>query len=319
MTRRHVLAGSATAGAGIVWSGMTVGAVRGASSHLTAPVSRTSPSFRISLNTGTLRGHKLPITEVIEVAAKTGYDGIEPWVDELDRHAESGGSLKDLNRRITDRGLVVTGTIAFFEWMVDDAARRTQGLDQAKRRMAQVAEIGGTFLAAPPAGDVKNVDLLKAAERYRELLDIGATFGVVPVLEIWGWAANLYRLGQAVMVAVESGHPSACILPDVYHLYKGGSGFSGIARLNANLLGGFHLNDYPADPPREKATDKDRVYPGEGVAPLKRLIQDLRVIGYGGPLSVELFNPEHARQDPFLVAKTAMEKTNRVIRAALER
>ena len=314
LTRRDVLAHCAAAGAvafGAGVGGKAAQAARG------PDAARSGGPFPLCLNTSTLRGHKLPVTEVIDIAAEAGYDGIELWVDEIGRHVAAGGTLKDLAKRLVDRGLVVTGAIAFFHWMVDDDAKRTAACEQAKRYMAQLAEIHATHIAAPPCGNVKDVDLLHAADRYRELLKIGEAFRVVPAVEIWGPAKNLHRLGQAAMVAIEANHPNACILPDVYHLYKGGSGLAGIGRLNANLLAGFHLNDYPADPPREKIADRHRLYPGDGIAPLGGLIRDLHTIGYRGPLSVELFNPDHARQDPALVAKTAMDKTRAVVRAAL--
>ncbi len=309
VTRRHMLKQGAAAGTAIVASAL------GPDGAEAAPAA--SEPFPIGLNTSTLRAQKLPIVEVVDIAAKAGYQAIEVWVDELERHVKSGGTLKDLNKRIRDHGLAVTGAIAFYEWMVDDDARRATGFAKAKRYMAQLGEIGTTHLAAPPCGDVKNVDLLRAAERYRELIEMGQAFNVVPAIEIWGPAKNLHRLGQAVLVALEAHHPSACILPDVYHLYKGGSGLSDIGKLNPNLLAGFHLNDYPADPPREKIADRHRVYPGDGIAPLARLIRDLRSIGYHGPLSIELFNPTYARQDPLVVATTALAKTRAVIRAAL--
>ncbi len=313
VTRREILTTSVAAGTMAAASALRPDAVRAASPARTTDA---AGSFRICLNTSTLRAHKLPITKTVDITAAAGYDGIELWVDEIDRHLKSGGTLKDLDKRIKDHGLVVVGAIAFFEWMVDDEARRTRGLAKVKQYMEQLAQIGATHIAAPPCGDVKNVDLLRAADRYRELLEVGAACEVTPAVEVWGPAKNLYRLGQAVLVALEARHPNACILPDVYHLYKGGSGLSGIGWLNANLLAGFHLNDYPADPPRETIRDKHRVYPGDGIAPLKALLRDLRAIGYRGPLSVELFNPAHARQDPALVAKTALAKTRAVVRAA---
>lgn len=274
--------------------------------------------FRISLNTSTLRGHKLPFTEVIDIAVKAGYAGIEPWPDELDRHLESGGTLKDAAKRLKDGGLAVTGAIAFFEWMVDDDAKRAKAMEEAKRRMDQFAQIGAAHIAAPPAGDVEKVDLLRAAERYRALLDASEASGVVPSVEVWGFAKNCYRLGQCVLVAMEAHHPKACVLPDVYHLYKGGSGFEGIRHLSGSLLAGFHLNDYPADPPRETITDASRVYPGDGTAPLKQLFLDLKAIGYSGALSIELFNPNYYKQDPLVVARTAIEKARRVMASALK-
>ncbi len=275
------------------------------------------PSWTISLNTSTLRGHKLPLTETIDIAAKAGYTGIEPWPDEIDRHLESGGTLKDLRHRLDDHGLGVTGAIAFFEWMVDDDATRAKALDEAKHRMAQLDEIGGTHVAAPPRGEVEHVDLLAAAERYHDLLEASESFNVIPAVEIWGFAKNCYRLGQAVLIALEARHPRACILPDVYHLYKGGSGLTGVRGLSGQLIGGFHFNDYPANPPRERIEDKDRVYPGDGIAPLPQLFRDLHAIGYPGPLSIELFNPTYWEQEPFLVAQTALDKTQAVIRDAM--
>jgi sugar phosphate isomerase/epimerase len=274
--------------------------------------------FPVSLNTSTLRGHKLPLVEVIEIAAKAGYDGIEPWPNELDDYVAGGGSLADLRQRLKDRNLAVTGAIAFFRWMVDDDAARAEALEEAKRRIEQLHAIGATHVAAPPSGDVKNVDLLRAAERYRKLLDLAEGSGVVPAVEIWGPAPNLHRLGQAVLVALEAQHPRACILPDVFHVYRGGSSFEEFRLLSGGIIGGFHMNDYPASPPRAELKDAHRVYPGDGVGPVAQLFRDLRAIGYSGAVSVELFNPEYYKQDPALVAKTALEKTRAVMRAALE-
>lgn len=319
LSRRGVLAGGVGLLGGLVGGGFSrrLLAAEPESGAATAAGARPFAGFPISLNTSTLRGHKLPLTEVIDIAAKAGYAGIEPWMDELDRHVQSGGSLADVDKRLKDHGLKVTGGIAFYEWMVDDEKKRAAGLEEARRRFEQYGRIGATHLAAPPSGDVKNVDLLKAAERYAALLKLAEGTGVVPAVEVWGFAANGYRLGQCVYIAMESGRPDACVLPDVYHLFKGGSGLSGVRRIHGSLLGGFHLNDYPAGLERDKAKDADRIYPGDGVAPIGQLFRDLRDIGYRGAVSIELFNPEYYKQEPLLVARTAREKTQRVMDAAL--
>ncbi len=185
--------------------------------------------------------------------------------------------------------------------------------------MEMVRQIGGTRIAAPASGatDVEGIDLRRLAERYRAVLDLGDEMGVVPEVEVWGFSKTLTRLGDAVFVAVESGHPSACILPDVYHLYKGGSNLSGIRLLSGRAIPVFHINDYPAQPPRETITDADRVYPGDGVAPLGDLMRDLREIGFNGMLSLELFNREYWKQDPETVARTGLQKMKAVVREAL--
>jgi len=279
---------------------------------------RKGEPFGYSLNTSTIRGQKLPLVEEVEIAARVGYDAIEPWTSELDAHVKAGGSLKDLGKRIADRGLAVESAIGFFEWIVDDDGRRAKALEEAKRTMDLVHQIGGKRLAAPPVGatDRSDLDLMKAAERYRALLEVGEAMGMVPQVEVWGFSKTLNRLGAAGLVAVESRHPQACVLADVYHLYKGGSDFAGLKLLSGAALQVFHVNDYP-DVPRHAINDAHRVYPGDGVAPLGVVFRALRDAGFEGVLSLELFNPEYWKQDPFQVAKTGLEKMRAAVRKGL--
>jgi sugar phosphate isomerase/epimerase len=270
------------------------------------------------LNTSTLQGQKLDLVEVVEIASKAGYQAIEPWVSELDRYVKGGGNLKEMGRRIQDRGLTVASAIAFPEWIVDDESQRKKGLEEARRCMDLIQQIGGKRLAAPPAGATKQADLhlLQAADRYRALLELGDQMGVVPQVEIWGSSQCLSRLGEALLIAMESGHPKACVLADVYHLYKGGSNLTGLKLLAGTAMHVLHFNDYPADPPRNSITDAQRVYPGDGIAPLQTIVRDLRQIGFRGMLSLELFNRDYWKQDPLTVARTGLAKMKAVVENA---
>lgn len=274
--------------------------------------------FRYCLNTSTLRGHGLALPDLIDIAAAAGYEAIEPWVDEIEKYAAGGGDLRDLAERIRDLGLTVEGGIGFFEWAVDDSGRRAKGMDDARHAMSLLARIGGKRVAAPPFGahesGAPRLDLLAVADRYRDLLEIGDQTGVSPIVEFWGFSANLSRLSEAALIVVDSGHPEASILADVYHLYKGGSPQAGLRLLGPDTLRVFHVNDYP-DIPAEAIVDADRVYPGDGVAPLTPVLRDLHEIGFTGVLSLELFNADYYRQDPLTVARTGLEK----LRAAVQR
>ena len=285
--------------------------------------------FGFCLNTSTVRinddswGKSRPITELIDIAAKAGYDAIEPWILELDAHVKAGGSLKDLRKRIEQAGLKVPDAIGFSEWIVEDPDRRKKGLEQAKRDMDMLQQIGGKRLAAPPVGATggtsrrddpkftQPVELLAAADRYRDLLALGKSMGITPVVEIWGFSKTLKRLGEVMLVATECGNPEGCVLPDVYHLYKGGSDFAGLHLLGPSAIGIFHVNDYPKID-REKIVDADRVYPGDGIAPLKEVFATLRAMNYRGFVSLELFNRDYWKQDPVQVAKTGLEKMKAV-------
>ena len=82
-------------------------------------------------------------------------------------------------------------------------------------------------------------------------------------------------------------------------------------------IGILHVNDYPKID-RGKITDADRVYPGDGVAPLAEIFKTLHAIGYDGFLSIELFNADYWKQDGLLVAKTALDKLKAVVVASLK-
>ena len=274
--------------------------------------------FGYCLNTSTIREKKLGIVAELEIASRVGYHAVEPWMRQLTEYVQAGGSLKDLGKRIRDLGLTIESAIGFAPWIVDDDAARAKGLEEAKRDMAVLAEIGGKRLAAPPVGAQKitGMNLFVVAERYRKLLELGDEMGVVPEVEVWGHSQTLGRLGEAVFVAVESGHPKACLLPDVYHIFKGGSDFAGLKLLSGAAIHVFHVNDYPAQPARTEQTDAHRVYPGDGVAPLSQIFRDLHASGFGGYLSLELFNRDYWQQDPEVVAKTGLEKTRAAVRKA---
>jgi sugar phosphate isomerase/epimerase len=280
----------------------------------------SASAFRFCLNTATIQGQKLPIIKEVEIAAEAGYQGFEPWIGELEQYVREGGRLKDLGKRIRDHGLTVESAIGFAEWIVDDDARRKKGLEDARRAMDLVQQIGGRRIAAPPAGATEQagLDLARAAERYRALLQVGESMDVTPMVELWGFSKCLSRLGETALVAIDSGHPRACVLADVYHVYKGGSSFETIKLLSREALQVFHMNDYPARPSRKEISDAHRVYPGDGVAPLKPLLRDLRRLGFQGVLSLELFNRDYWKQDARTVARTGLEKMKAVAAAAQE-
>ena len=315
MARRQVLK---QASAALAAGAMSAGAAAASQDKPPAPRGDGEP-FGYCLNTGTIRGHKLGIVKEVEVTARAGYKAIEPWVGSLGDYQKRGGSLKDLRKRIADLGLSVPSAIGFAAWIVDDDARRARGMEDLARDMDLVKQIGGVGIAAPPAGAGRQgiKDLFAIAERYRKILELGDRTGVRPLLETWGPSSTLSRIGQALFVAAESGHANASVLFDVYHIYKGGSSFTGLKFVGPEAIHVFHVNDYPAQPPRAEIGDAHRVYPGDGVAPLKQIFRTLRDTGFHGWVSLELFNRDYYKQPALDVATTGLAKTRAAVRKAL--
>ncbi len=266
---------------------------------------------RFCFNTASLRGPKLPIEELAKLVAKAGYDGIEVWIDELDRYQNQGGDLKDLGKLMADLGLRVEGAIAFANWLVEDPQQANAEFDKAKRDMEKVALIGGRAIAAPPVGQNERPiqDWAFASQRFQRLVEVGKQVGVQPQLELWGFSQAIGNLSQLLQLASAVDSRDFGILLDVYHLYKGDSSFNALRLVNGRQMPLFHINDYPAEPGRSEIADRDRVFPGDGVAPLAQIFHDLSESGFQGALSLELFNPDYWQRDPTWVLETGLAKS----------
>jgi sugar phosphate isomerase/epimerase len=285
---------------------LTLGGLAGASALLGRRADAQPARMKVTLNSSTIRPAKLE--DKVRIAAEAGYDGIELWDNELDEHQEAGGSLEDLAKRITDLGLFVPNIIGLWDSMPQDPDAWSASLEASKRRMDRAVRVGSLRIAAIPAPDRPDIDVLWAADRYRELIEAGESIGITVAVEFVGFLQGIHTLGQAVAIALESHHPKACIVGDTFHLYRGGSMFGGIKRLQGSLLAVFHFNDAPADPPQFQQGDEHRIYPGDGILPLVELVRDLREIGFPGPLSLELFNRALWEKDALEVARVGREK-----------
>lgn len=315
--RRHFLTSSTTA---ITAGALSAGVIGGgalalhAQTALAAPADKPWPRFRYCLNTSTINGGEVPVREQIQIASKAGYDAIELWLRDVTQYVEQGGKVSDLAKEISDLGLGLDSAIAFGSWIVDDEQKRAAGLEQCRHDMELVRDLGGQRIAAPPVGATgePKLDLDVVAERYIRLLEIGVECSVSPQVELWGFSQNMATLPEVLYVAAAANHPNACLLLDVYHMYKGGSDFSNIGFVPGTKLHCLHMNDYPASPARAEIKDADRVYPGDGVAPIAEILHALVASGFSGTLSLELFNREYWKLPALEVAKTGLEKMKRV-------
>ena len=68
--------------------------------------------------------------------------------------------------------------------------------------------------------------------------------------------------------------------------------------------------------PRELLDNQTRYIPGDGIAPLEKILHKLQEKGYAGMLSVELFLPNLVNGDPQQVATEIKMKAEGVMRKA---
>jgi 2-keto-myo-inositol isomerase len=282
---------------------------------ITASAIKPIGPFRFCLNMSTIMGQKPGLLHSIEIAAAAGYDGVELWVRDIQEWLKQGNTIEALAKFIIVKNIRVENAISFTEWMVDDDARRNAALVTLEKEMQMMAILGCKRIAAPPAGVSKGIpiDIQKVGARYRETIALGRKYKVMPLLEFWGASGTIYNFGQALAIAAAANDPDARILPDVYHLFRGGSGFDCLNLVNGKVIDIIHMNDYPANKPVNEQTDADRVYPGDGAAPFKKILRSLKAMGGTKTLSLELFNKIYWDQDAMLVARNGLQKMKALV------
>ena len=290
-------------------SGLAVGISQFPAALKASPAAKYKPE--LSLNMSTIMGQKLGYIKEIEVAAAAGFRSCEIWMPTLEAYLKSGGTLKEARQRADDLGMKIQNAIGFAQWIVDDENIRKQGLEQMKREMDMLAQLGCPRTAAPPMGATQQagLDLRKAAERYRTVLELGAQMGIRPILEMWGHSKNLSKVSEVLFVAAEAGHPDARLLLDVFHIYKGGSSVDTLHVVGPDTVEVFHVNDYVTSIAPGQITDADRIYAGDGDAPIAKILNTLKP----EVISLELFNKELYKQEPLTVAKNGLEKMKRIL------
>ena len=266
--------------------------------------------FQYSLNASTIR--PTPILDKIRIAGEVGYQAIELWHDDIDSYVASGGKLTDIKHALADAGLALPTTIYLPGWCDTTGAEHEAALDPIKRKMTVSAELGSKHIIACPA--LGKVDVALAARNYKELVDLGLSFGVKAAMEYLGFVEQINTIESALEIMTLSGHPQATIIIDPFHNFRGGGSFASIGKLRGDQIAISHFNDTPASPPRLEQHDHSRVLPGEGHLDLKQWCQLLKQVGYNGYLSLELFSEDLWARDPREVAQLGLEK----MRAAAE-
>ena len=239
--------------------------------------------------------------------ARAGITLVEPHLEKVRDYENAAGS-GSARQLLDDLGLrVVSSSNQLF---LDEAGpQRDQALEDLRWKLDLMAAIGADRLVCPSVASQTHVrdDYDGLIERYHEAAELARPYGACLMLEFTRTSRLVSNLRTALMVVRRLGHPNFRLMLDTYHFWAGSSKFEDLALLEPGEIHHVHIADMPADPPIEVATQPDRAWPGEGIAPLAAIVFRLRDKGYQGPLSLELFDPAVQNAEPEVVAHKAQE------------
>ena len=254
----------------------------------------------------------LPALMQVRVARETGWDGIFVRAEHLRRYLALDYPAASLRQALGDLQPVNMGALADVErWRPDERAAM---LAEAEALTGLAVEAGVSnvqVLTGPvsPGGAYSGPGELSAAERrrvtaagLRAVADIGAAHGIRYYLEPVAWTP-LGDLAGAVEAVDAAERDNVGLVLDFWHLWQRGTTPDALARLDRRFIAGVDFADSlgPAGLPSPDQLSR-RVWPGEGVIPLREWTAAVRATGFDGWWDNELYSPPHWESaDPFAV------------------
>jgi 2-keto-myo-inositol isomerase len=244
-----------------------------------------------------------------EGISKAGVRAVEVDIAKIQQFAQTE-SLPKAKQLLDDLGLKPASASNHLGF-VDAAGPQFQTLmDQLKVKLEVVQAVGGDRIVCPSTlgRDATPDDFKRGAENMVRGGELAKTYGVTLMLEF----AKTSRLANSIQTALqiirEANHPNARVMVDTFHFYGGVGKVEDLELLRDGELAHLHFEDIPAGPTEPLNSQASRLFPGDGVAPLKRTIEILKRKGYSGPASLELFQnttPVIQNMDPFQIATRA--------------
>ena len=253
---------------------------------------------------------KFDFRTAMEGWAKAGIRAVEPNLMKVREFAQKE-SPAAARRLLDDLGLkAVSSSNQLF--LPEPGNQRAQAIDDLKWKVELAEQLGADRLVCPSAGtgNYTEDDYKRGVDNLREAAEIAKPHGVTLMLEFARTSRFAACLPTALKLVRETNHPNVRVMMDTYHFWGGISKFEDLDLLRDGELHHLHFEDVPADPPREIQGQPHRAFPGEGIAPLKRIVEVLKRKKYSGAASFESFNPMVQAMDPYEVAKK--------VRAAIE-
>ncbi len=267
-----------------------------------------------------LIGGRLRLPEFIQLAAQAGFKAVDFDITAVAAlvKKQSLDAVKEMfaaaNIKLGSFGLPV-------EWRKDEALYRQGLIDLAeKARMAAAFECKVCCGGISPSVSVPRDEFLKlAVERFKGIAETLAKEGLNFAIEFIGPQTSrrepnvtIYDLNGCMEIVAAVGAPNAGVLLDSFHWYTGGCKWSDLDKTPPEKIMYVHINDAP-DKPLDKQQDMQRLLPGEGVIELPRLLRALQRKGYAGCVSVEVFNNDLKKLDPFIAANAAKVALSKVL------
>ncbi len=257
-----------------------------------------------------------------------GYrKSLEGWSRAGIKHVEITAALLDdflktdtlaaAGRVLSDLGLTPVCAACGVGGLWEPNPGHAASLEAFKKRCEMFATLGLPRIYSPTGttGKFTEEDYKAGPENIRQVAEIAKQFRLTVMAEFIRTSTYISTLPTLLKMTRTAAHPNMAILFDFYHFWSGLNKLEDLDLIRPGEIGHVHFQDVPISP-RELLDSTTRFIPGDGIAPLNRMLRKLADKDYAGPLSVELFLPKFQQGDPFEVAREIRQKAEPVMRQA---
>ncbi|PAZ12620.1 4-hydroxyphenylpyruvate dioxygenase [Streptomyces sp. SA15] len=242
--------------------------------------------MRTSIATVSLSGS---LTEKLTAASRAGFDGVEIFENDL---LASPLGPEGIRARCADLGL----TIDLYQPMRDiegvPGEEFARNLRRARHKFELMRRLGvDTVLVCSSVSPLAVDDDALAAEQLSRLADLAQDFGIRVAYEALAWGRHVSTYDHAWHIVETAGHPALGTCLDSFHILSRGSDPKGIEDIPGEKIFFLQLADAPLLAMDVLQWSRHyRCFPGQGGFDIADLVRSVLHTGYGGPLSLEIFN-----------------------------
>jgi 4-hydroxyphenylpyruvate dioxygenase len=257
---------------------------------------------KFSFNTANLSG---PFADKLAALEGAGFASATLWPADLFVHFEDPEATI---ARIRASPVAVSAYQCVRDLEGAAPAVKRRKIELARQFMDQMALIGcdTLVLCSNVADDVDRI-WAQAVEDVRALGELGKARNIRIAFEpiCYGRWINTYVAGWELVRDVDHSHVGLVL--DTAHVFLPETPLGPIERIPRDKIFLVELNDFPATAfDMRELLRNYRLFPGEGVRPVREFVERVRATGYDGVVSLEVFNARYRAADPRFVAERGM-------------
>jgi len=236
----------------------------------------------------------------LRAASLAKFKAVELWVSKLKDFLSKEGK-KRLKELLDNLDLIAPSLCPFGGFIFCTKQEFNKRVEELKYFLDVANYIDAKYIIVCAEGlGGKSFEEAKQiyVSRLKKLSSIASEYGVKVALE---W---FHKLQPAIEIVKAVNDRNVGLVIDTFHWYRGDGNLSSLREVPSDKLFFVHINDCE-DLPKERLTDRNRLFCGKGVIPLTEILKILKEKNYEGYLSVEIFREEYWKMDIEDIAREA--------------